>query len=33
VLKPWEETTPGKVKEYSHEHKPDAPTPSNVGTV
>lgn len=33
ILKPWETQTPGKVKGYPSELKPDAPTPSAVGTV
>jgi threonine dehydrogenase-like Zn-dependent dehydrogenase len=33
VLKPWETQTSGKIKSFPGEHKPDAPTPSNIGTV
>lgn len=33
VLKPWETQTSGKVKSFTNELKPDAPTPSSVGTV
>lgn len=33
VLKPWETQTAGKVQAFANELKPDAPTPSSVGTI
>ena len=33
LLKPWETQTAGKVQAFANELKPDAPTPSSVGTI